>query len=209
MKARMVSGTARQIQRVKGLQQAARRDGAYLVAQRLHAVRLNLEGHTAPAISGVLGVHRSNVSLWLRHWQEEGLAGVLENPRSGRPSRLDPEQRQHLDELIDSGPIAYGFLSGVWTAPMVTRLIAEEFGVEYHPGHVRKLLRALGFSLQRPGRLLIRANPREQERWVRHTYPDLKKKPAPGRRSCSSLMKRVSARTPACIALGRAKASAP
>jgi len=209
MEARMIHGGARRVREVKLMQQAARRDGAYLVAQRLHAVRLNMEGHAAPAIGSVLGVHRSNVSLWLRHWQEEGLEGILEEPRSGRPPRLDPEQSQRLDELIDSGPIAYGFLSGVWTAPMVARLIAEEFGVGYHPGHVRKLLRALGFSLQRPGRLLIRADPLEQERWVRQTYPRLKKKPVTERRPCSSPMRPASARTPVFTAPGRAKASGP
>jgi len=209
MEARMIHGGARRVRAVKRMQQSARRDGAYLVAQRLHAIRLNMEGRAAPAISSVLGVHRSNVSLWLRHWQEEGLEGILEEPRSGRPPRLDPEQKQRLDGLIDSGPIAYGFLSGVWTAPMVARLIAEEFGVGYHPGHVRKLLRALGFSLQRPGRLLIRADPLEQERWVRQTYPRLKKKPATGRRPCSSPMKPASARIPAFTAPGRARASDP
>lgn len=209
MEARIISGNSRQVRKVKLLQHSARHDGAYLVAQRLHAVRLNMEGHTAPQIGSVLGVHRSNVSLWLRHWQEEGLEGILEEARSGRPSRLGSEERCHLDELIDSGPIAYGFLSGVWTAPMVARLIAEEFGVSYHPGHVRKLLRALGFSLQRPGRLLIRANPLEQERWVRHTYPGLKKKPGTGGRHCSSPMKPASGKTPAFTALGRARASGP
>jgi transposase len=209
MEARMIWGDSRQVRQVKRMQHAARHDGAYLVAQRLHAVRLSMEGYTAPQIGSVLGMHRSNVSLWLRRWQEEGLEGVLAEPRSGRPSRLGSEERRHLDELIDSGPIAYGFLSGVWTAPMVAQLIAEVFGVWYHPGHVRKLLRALGFSLQRPGRLLIRANPREQERWERHTYPGLKKKPGTGGRRCSSPMRPAFDKTPAFTAPGRAGASGP
>jgi hypothetical protein len=33
---------------------------------------------------------------------------------------------QHLlADILDSGPVAYGFLSGVWTAPMVMRVIEE------------------------------------------------------------------------------------
>lgn len=64
----------------------------------------------------------------------------------------------------------------VWTSPMIAWVIEEEFGVPYHPGHVRKLLHLLGFSVQRPRRVLSRANASEQDRWHRHTYPNLKKK---------------------------------
>jgi hypothetical protein len=35
---------------------------------------------------------------------------------------------------------AYGLDSGIWTSPMIVWVIEEEFGVQYHPGHVRKLL---------------------------------------------------------------------
>ncbi len=61
--------------------------------------------------------------------------------------------------------------------PLLQHVIAEEFAVSYHPGHVRKLLKALGCSVQRPTTRLVQADPREQNKWVRFTYPNLKKKP--------------------------------
>jgi transposase len=60
---------------------------------------------------------------------------------------------------------------------MISWVIEQEFGVQYHPGHVRKLLHAWGFSVQRPRRILARADVAAQDRWRRHIYPDLKKKP--------------------------------
>ena len=60
---------------------------------------------------------------------------------------------------------------------MIAWVIEEEFGVRYHPGHVRKLLHGLGFSVQRPRRVLARADASEQDRWRRRTYPTLKKSP--------------------------------
>jgi transposase len=60
---------------------------------------------------------------------------------------------------------------------MIAWLIEQEFGVRYHPGHVRKLLAGLGFSVQRPRRVLARADPEAQQIWRRRTYPNLKKKP--------------------------------
>jgi transposase len=45
----------------------------------------------------------------------------------------------------------------MWTANRVVHLIEQECGVSYHPGHVWKILRQLGWSCQRPaGRALER-----------------------------------------------------
>jgi transposase len=82
-----------------------------------------------------------------------------------------------LGDILDSGPVAYGLDRGIWTSPVIAWVIEEEFGVSYHPGHVRKLLHAMDFSVQRPRRVLARADAAEQERWQRRTYPNLKKKP--------------------------------
>jgi transposase len=52
-------------------------------------------------------------------------------------------------------------------------VVEGEFGVVYHPGHMRKLLGDLGFSVQRPRRALARADLRQQDRWHRYIYPHL------------------------------------
>ena len=105
--------------------------------------------------------------------------GLLEGYRCGRPPLLTAEQRAHLGDILESGPVAYGLDTGLWTSPMLAWVIEEEFGVAYHPGHVRKLLHNLGFSVQRPRRVLARADAEEQDRWHRRVYPNLKKKPKP------------------------------
>lgn len=107
----------------------------------------------------------------------------MEGYRPGRPPTLTATQQQVLEDLIESGPVAYGLTCGVWTSPMIARVIEEEFDVRYPPGHVRKLLHQLGFSVQRPKRRLTQADPQAQDRWHRHTYPHLKKTLKPkGRR---------------------------
>lgn len=165
--------------RLVKLSKEAEREGAYRVAKRLEAVVLNSEGRTSGDLAGILKAPRSKVSEWLARYEAHGVAGLLEGCRSGRPPRLTEAQRQRLGDILDSGPVAYGLDSGVWTSPMIAWAIEEEFDVAYHPGHVRKLLHDLGFSVQRPRRLLARADRREQDRWHRHTYPGLKKKPKP------------------------------
>jgi transposase len=162
-------------QRLIRLSQEAERDGAYRVAKRLRAVVLNAEGHTSGELAALLPAPRSKVSAWLQQYQTYGVAGLLEGYRCGRPPALTDRQQQQLGDILESGPAAYGLDCGVWTSPMIAWVIEEEFGVQYHPGHVRKLLHAWGFSVQRPRRVLVHADPAAQQRWQRRTYPALKK----------------------------------
>jgi transposase len=155
----------------------AERDGAYRVAKRLQAVILNSEGRSSGELAAILKAPRSKVSEWLARYEQHGVEGLLEGHRSGRPAELTVSQRTRLADILDSGPVAYGLDRGIWTSPMIAWMIEEEFGVHYHPGHVRKLLHAMDFSVQRPRRVLARADQAEQQRWQRRTYPDLKKKP--------------------------------
>lgn len=164
-------------QRLVRLSKEAERDGVYRVAKRLQAVLLNSQGRTSGELAEILRAPRSKVSEWLARYQAHGLEGLLEGQRSGRPAQLTSAQRQQLGDILDSGPVAYGLDTGVWTSPMIAWVMQEEFGVDYHPGHVRKLLHEIGFSVQRPKRILARADRAQQDRWHRRTYPNLKKKP--------------------------------
>src|SRR5258708_4346619 len=114
----------------------------------LQAVVLNSEGQTSGELARILKAPRSKVSEWLQRYQADGVDGLLEGYRSGRPSELTEKQQQRLGDILDSGPAAYGLDNGIWTSPMIAWVIEEEFGVQYHPGHVRKLLHAWGFSVQ-------------------------------------------------------------
>jgi transposase len=170
-------GNQRTCQNLLRWQQQAETDKVPRVVLRLQAVRLSVQGHTAPDIARLLGVERSSVYDWICAWNDHQLEGLKEGQRSGRPARLTAAQREHIFDLVESGPIAYGFTTGVWTSPLLQHVIVEEFGVSYHPGHVRKLLKTLGCSVQRPTTRLVQADPRAQNKWVRFTYPNLKKKP--------------------------------
>jgi transposase len=159
------------------LRKQALKDDEPRVAQRFHAVALSIEGYTSQRIAQVLKVHRSSVPLWIENWNQRRETGLLEGHRSGRPGALSKAQQEQLQDILDSGPVAYGLETGIWTSPVISRIIAQEFDVEYHPGHVRKLLKQLGYSVQRPTTRLVQADPVRKNRWVRYTYPRLKKKP--------------------------------
>jgi transposase len=170
-------GNRRTVAHLEALRRQAHADKAPRVALRIQGVMLSIDKHSATRIAGLLHVHRVTINSWINAWNVYGQDGLLEGYRSGRPTRLSDSQKEQLYDIIESGPVAYGLRSGVWTSPIIAGVILEEFGITYHAGHVRKLLRELGFSLQRPTTKLVQADPQKQNRWIRYTYPNLKKKP--------------------------------
>lgn len=152
------------------------REGADRVSRRIHSVLLNSDGHTSGEISKILNVSREKVSEWLKIYDQQGFEGLKEGKRSGRPNLLTDLQKVLLCDIIDSGPVAYGLMTGIWTSATIAEIIEWEFDVAYHPGHVRKLLQDFGFSVQSPKRLLAAADNEKRDRWVSETYPNIKKK---------------------------------
>lgn len=170
-------GNKRTLHTLLELRKQAMADNTPRVAQRIQGVIMSLEKLSISEIARILHVHRSSVHVWVTLWNQHGALSLYEGHRSGRPRQLTDESKERLADIVDSGPVAYGLNTGVWTSPIIAMVIEEEFGVSYHPGHVRKLLRALGFSVQRPTTKLIQADPKQRNKWIRYTYPNLKKKP--------------------------------
>jgi len=95
------------------------------------------------------------------------------------PEAPEESQQQQLGGLIEGGPQAAGYTSGVWTGPMIADLIEQRFGVRYHNHHIPRLLHGLGFSVQRPRKRLARADVDAQATWLRRKFPAIKKKRPP------------------------------
>jgi transposase len=159
------------------MQLESAKDGAYRVSRRIHSVLLNNERRTSSEIARIVGATRVKVSEWLKIYAHQGIEGLMEGQRTGRPARISDVDKIILCDIIDSGPIAYGYQTGVWTSSIISEVINCEFGITYHPGHVRKLLQGFGFSVQSPTRLLAAADKEKKERWISISYPNLKKKP--------------------------------
>lgn len=170
-------GNKRTIERLLRLRKEAHRDKKPRVALRIQAIILSLQQHSSVEIANLLKVHRSRVYSWISNWNEYRDEGLFEGFRSGRPARLSESDKETLYDIVDSGPVAYGYDSGIWTSPMIVQVIEEQFDVNYHPGHVRKILKELGMSVQRPTKELARAEPKKKNKWIRYTNPNLKKTP--------------------------------
>jgi len=165
-----------------------KRDFVALEKRRLEAINLLGKSDLNQAeVARRLHVCRQTVSRWADEFRAGGREALKKAGRAGRRPELSEADRERLQELLVQGPEKLGYETPLWTCARVAHLIDNEFGVEYHPGHVWKILDDLGWSCQRP---VGRARERNEEairRWRRVEWPAIKKKPKPkGARSSSS-----------------------
>lgn len=145
--------------------------------RRGRAILGYINGQRVVDLAAEFDVTRGSVNRWLQWFDATGVEGLKTLKAPGPQSKLSAEQRRELTKLIEAGPIAAGYQSGVWTGPMVGDLIEERFGIHYHRHHVPRLLNELGFSVQRPRKRLARADAEQQNAWVKTRFPAIKKKP--------------------------------
>jgi transposase len=146
-----------------------------LQQRRREAAKLFAQGVPQAQVARRLGVSAQSVSRWFQAWREQGEAGLSPVGPPGRPPRLSAEDRRRVDAELRRGPRAHGYETELWTLRRAAEVIEKVTGVRYHPGHVWRLLRELGWTRQRPAR---RATERDEEaiaRWVKEDWPRIKK----------------------------------
>jgi transposase len=155
-----------------------RRDFEELEKRRFAAIRLWERGEKQSAIARQVKVVRQTVARWVKQCRTQGKASLKKAGRAGRKPRLSERQLQRLHPWLLQGPERLGYETPLWTCPRVAHLIEQKFGVRYHPGHVWKLLIALGWSPQRPTGRARERNEEQIRHWKRKVWPALKKKPS-------------------------------
>jgi transposase len=80
----------------------------------------------------------------------------------------------------------------LWTLARVAEVIQRVTGVRYHPGHVWRLLRELGWTRQRPARRAVERDEEAIARWIKQDWPRVKKARDAAARGSSSRTNPVS-----------------
>jgi transposase len=144
--------------------------------RRLRAWALHQEGWSGRAIAQALGVTPGAVSQWLKRAREGGAQALAHRMPPGRVARLTAEQKAQLVRLLEQGAEAHGFLGDVWTTKRVAALIQQAFGVPYHPAQMSRLLREIGWSVQKPIRRATQRDDAAITVWWTERWPALQAK---------------------------------
>jgi len=101
--------------------------------RRARIILLAAEGASTRSISRTVGVEETVVSTWRNRFADQGLEGLKDRPRSGKPRRYAAETDKSILAVLDE-PAPEGYVR--WTAP----LIAKRLG-DVHEQQVWRVLR--------------------------------------------------------------------
>jgi len=124
------------------------RGEAHILEERRRlALELLQRGVTVEQVAQILSVTQRTIVRW-RRLAREGPEALKIRKSPGRPRRLSFEAVPELAETLRQGPAALGLPGTKWTLQQVAGLIEQRFGIQYHPDHVSRLLRAADIDLE-------------------------------------------------------------
>lgn len=154
------------------------RDFTMMERRRHLAVAMVRGGKRQADVARHFCVSRASVCRWVKAHDRHGAAGLKRRKHPGREPKLRTRQRKALLRVLREGASEWGFKAEFWSCRRIAWVIARRFGVEYHPAHVSRLMRSLGWSYQKPAKRARERKERRIRRWRRNEFERLKKKRA-------------------------------
>lgn len=132
------------------------------VRVRTRAQMILLAAEQRLAISEVAAiVHESGetVRRWIHRYEAEGLDGLSDAPRSGKPAKAGAAYRERLVKLVRRRPRALDLPSRCGPPPGWPTRLAEETGLRMSVASIHRLLRAAGLGFGRPQHTISSPDP--------------------------------------------------
>jgi transposase len=160
---------------VLGLQDEIRRSEESRYDHRLHGVLLVAQGMSCHQVSELLGDAPRTVAYWVRRFERDGLTGLTEEERPGRPRRLGEEQVRGIDEALRRQPADFGLVGNLWDGKTLSEYVKRKWNVSLGTRQCQRVFRQLGFRLRKPRPLIANASTEDQDR-AKKTSPAGKKR---------------------------------
>jgi transposase len=142
---------------VMDLQDEIRRSEDSRYHHRLHGVLLVAQGLNCCQAADLLGDAPRTVAYWVERYEENGLAGLQEQSRSGRPKKLNSDQLADLQRVVRSQPSEIGLTGNLWDGKTISAYLREKHGVELCARQCRRLLREWKLRSSKPRPLIARS----------------------------------------------------
>lgn len=147
---------------ILGLQDEIRRSDESRYDHRLHGVLLVAQGMTCPEVARLLGDAPRSVEYWVSRFEKEGLAGLLEGEKPGRPRRLSEKQMESVDRILRRSPREAGLGSNLWDGKTLSAWLEQKYHLRLGVRQCQRIFRQLGFRLRKPRPALAHADPELQ-----------------------------------------------
>jgi len=146
-----------------------------LQVMRQQAVKAVREGTPVASVAAAFGLSTRTIFSWLAKFADGGQQALLAKPISGRPPKISADEMRWLAQAVrDHTPQQFKFEFGLWTLSLIGELIKRQFGKSLAPASVSRVMKLLGFSVQKPLYQAWQQDAKLVHEWESRTYPTIK-----------------------------------
>lgn len=120
------------------------------VRRRAHALLLLTQDYSVAAVARLFATAPHRVRVWRSRFLAAGRTGLADEPRSGRPPKLDAAALAFLEEALEAGPHAYGLPVTIWSIRDLREVLAHRLGIRVCTATVHRAVQRLGYRYRRP-----------------------------------------------------------
>jgi transposase len=144
----------------KELDQLYRTTKTPRVRTRAQMILLSAEqGLKVPQMAAIVRESEATVLRGLKRYRAEGLQGLQDAPRPGRPAESTAEYRAEWLAAVRRRPRRLHLPFSLWTLPRLADDLAERTGLRVSDETVRRVLKQAGMVLSRPQHTISRPDP--------------------------------------------------
>ncbi len=125
---------------------------------RLHGILLIAHGMSAREVSRVLGDSPRTVAYWVHRFEAEGVAGLTEGARPGRPGTLSDPQLAEIDVVLRKMPSECALFGTLWDGNTLSAFIRQQWGITLGVRQCQRIFRQLNFRLRKPRPVIAKAD---------------------------------------------------
>jgi transposase len=120
------------------------------------------QGHSVSEIARIVREAETTVLRWLKRYLAEGLEGLHDAPRSGRPAQVTEAYRAELLAAVRRRPRSLDLPYSLWTLQRLVDYLAEQTGLRVSEETVRRELKKADIVLSRPQHKISSPDPEYQ-----------------------------------------------
>ncbi len=134
----------------KELSQLIRHDRDARIVRRAQMIRLSADGMTPPQIAAMWDVNDQTVRRTIQRFEAEGIVGLRDKPRKGRPPKKTDHYVALLKEAVDANPRDMEYPFSCWTLGRLREHLARQTGIILHPNYLSRIMADNGIVYRRP-----------------------------------------------------------
>ncbi len=137
--------------------------------RRLDIIALICDEHPINYVADLFGINPTTVQRWVHRLNESGFEGLKDKSGRGRRSQLSETDRSKLKAEIESSPTTFGYQQSRWDGKLLSHHLKLHYGIQLKVRQCQYLFQQVGFSLQRPRKMPVGADPKKREAFKKNS----------------------------------------